>query len=509
MSPSRASLLCVGFIAWLVYRDLKRSPRTAIGLWIPTIWVGIMASKPVLYWFIGNSAEMSFDTYLDGNATDRNILLVLLFLGIITLVKRGVSWRTFISTNRLLLLFYFYLAASVLWAEYPFVALKRYIKDIGNVLMILVILTEQRPVEAIRHVFVRCAYVLVPLSVLFIKYYPDIGRYYHPWTYQAMYSGVTTNKNSLGVLAMVSGLFLLWSVMEGQKKQKVGARVAVLISEGAVLAMCLWLLKKADSATSLACLVLGSATLIVCRLKYTRTSPRLVTWSLLSTLVLSALFLMSPAARGLVASTVGRDPTLTTRTDIWAAAMNLKTEAGRSGVCPWDVSASCAIFNNVLFGAGYASVWLTEAGRTLAQELKIPHAHNGYLETYLNTGLIGATLLVLVLLKAGRRAANILSEGSALGALYMALYLSGVIYNYTEVTFNVNNVVCFSLWLVAVNYPAAAAEKSAATIGAADPPRPGPTPTTSARKRRQADVREPSARRRTSMARSAPEPRTT
>jgi O-antigen ligase len=488
MSPSLATLVCVGFIAWLFYRDLKRSPRSSIGLWVPTIWVGIVASKPVLYWFIGNNVEMQFDMYLEGNATDRNILLVLLFLGVITLVKRRVSWWTFISTNRLLLLFYIYLAASVLWAEYPFVAFKRYIKDIGNVLMILVILTEKRPVEAIRHVFVRCAYVLVPLSVLFIKYYPDIGRYYHRWTYEALYSGVTTNKNSLGVLAMTSGLFLLWSVMEGQKKPRLGARVAVLISEAAVLAMCVWLLQMANSATSLVCLVIGSATLLACRLKYTRTYPRLVTCSMVGMLVLSAVFLLSPDARGLVASSVGRDPTLTTRTDIWAGALDLKTD--------------------VLFGAGYASVWLTEAGRNLAEELKIPHVHNGYLETYLNTGLIGATLLVLLLLTGGRSAAKRLSEGSALGALYMALFLSGVIYNYTEVTFNVNNVVCFNLWLIAINYPAAA-EKIAATIGAGDSPRRGPTPTTSARGRWQADVREPSGRPRTSIGRSTPEPRTT
>ena len=488
MSPSLATLLCVGFIAWLFYRDWRTSPRSSIGLWIPTIWVGIMASKPVLYWFIGNSVEMQFDTYLDGNATDRNILLALLFLGVITLVKRGVSWRTFISTNRLLLVFYLYLAASMLWADYPFVAFKRFIKDIGNVLMLLVILTEKQPVEAIRRVFVRCAYVLVPLSVLFIEYYPDIGRYYHRWTYEAMYSGVTTNKNSLGVLAMMSGLFLLWSVMEAQKKHQIGARVVALINEGAVFAMCVWLLQMADSATSLACLVVGSVTFFACRLKYARTSPRLVTWSMVSTLILSAVFLMVPDARGLVASSVGRDPTLTTRTDIWEAALNLKT--------------------NVLFGTGYASVWLTEGGLNLAQEFKIPHIHNGYLETYLNSGLIGATLLVVVLLSAGRRAAKSVSDGSALGALFMATFLSGVIYNYTEVTFNVNNVVCFTLWLIAINYPAAAQE-SAATIGAAHSPRPGPTPTMSARNRWLAAARPPLGRGRASMTRTTPEPGTT
>jgi O-antigen ligase len=167
-------------------------------------------------------------------------------------------------------------------------------------------------------------------------------------------------------------------------------------------------------------------------------------------LVLSAIFLWNPDARGLIAASVGRDPTLTTRTDIWQGAMDLKT--------------------NVLFGAGYASVWLTEAGWKLAVALKIPHAHNGYLETYLNSGLIGLILLLALLLAAGRNATRTLREGTALGPLYIALLLTGVIYNYTEVTFNINNVICFSLWLIAVNPPAAAAVRSVAKNSALDSP---------------------------------------
>ena len=42
--------------------------------------------------------------------------------------------------------------------------------------MILVILSEEDPANAIRTVFVRCAYVLIPLSILFIKYYPEVRR---------------------------------------------------------------------------------------------------------------------------------------------------------------------------------------------------------------------------------------------------------------------------------------------------------------------------------------------
>ena len=64
------------------------------------------------------------------------------------------------------------------WSEEPFVASKRWLKDFGNVVMVLVLLTEKNPLDAVRAVFVRCAYLLVPLSVLFVKYYVWLGKVY-------------------------------------------------------------------------------------------------------------------------------------------------------------------------------------------------------------------------------------------------------------------------------------------------------------------------------------------
>jgi exopolysaccharide production protein ExoQ len=42
--------------------------------------------------------------------------------------------------------------------------------------MALVLLTEPDPEEALVRMMKRSAYVLLPVSVLFIKYYPELGR---------------------------------------------------------------------------------------------------------------------------------------------------------------------------------------------------------------------------------------------------------------------------------------------------------------------------------------------
>src|SRR5439155_3593615 len=142
------------------------------------------------------------------------------------------------------------------------------------IVIILVLLTEQSPTAAIRTVFLRCAYLLVPLSILFIKYYPGTGKYYNQWTGAAGYGGVCTNKNSLGVLAMISGLCLLWSIVDIERRSTWLKTIRSMWPELAVLLMCLWILKIADSATSLGCFIVGTAVFLATHTRWVRTNLR-------------------------------------------------------------------------------------------------------------------------------------------------------------------------------------------------------------------------------------------
>ena len=42
--------------------------------------------------------------------------------------------------------------------------------------MALIVLTEPDPEEALIRLMKRCAYVVVPVSILWIKYYPRVGN---------------------------------------------------------------------------------------------------------------------------------------------------------------------------------------------------------------------------------------------------------------------------------------------------------------------------------------------
>ncbi len=157
--------------------------------------------------------------------------------------------------------------------------------------------------------------------------------------------------------------------------------------------MCLWIFYVANSATSLASFLLGAVVFIAGRTFWAGAGVRSTVRGLIVVGLSAGVALWIPELREFVTRSMGRDPTLTTRTDIWTAVLGLPTDP--------------------LFGSGFASVWLTPEGWASNTKINIPHAHNGYLETYLNGGIVGVALLLAVLLMAAVQAGRHLAAKTA------------------------------------------------------------------------------------------------
>jgi exopolysaccharide production protein ExoQ len=166
--PSQfAALICFLFIFSLFWIDLKKSQTGSRALWIPFIWMFLAGSRYISQWLnLGSSIETG-DAYLEGSPVDRAIFLVLILAGIMVLARRRLQWSKLLTNNWGVWLFFIFGAISIGWSDYPDVSFKRLIKTLGTVCMALVILTEERPYEAIGIVLRRLAFILLPLSVLF------------------------------------------------------------------------------------------------------------------------------------------------------------------------------------------------------------------------------------------------------------------------------------------------------------------------------------------------------
>ena len=121
----------------------------------------------------------------------------------------------------------------------------------------LLLLTEREPVKAVEKVIERCAYVLIPMSVLYIKYYPHLGRGFDSWTGAAVNIGVTNNKNSLGFICLVFGLFFSCKLLSLFGKNNLYAKMMEKMISIVFLYMTWWLLQMSHSGTSMGCLMIG------------------------------------------------------------------------------------------------------------------------------------------------------------------------------------------------------------------------------------------------------------
>ncbi len=418
MNPSLATLLYALGILALFYLNRDKSAHTSRALWIPVIWFWILGSRAVSVWLGWTPAHTTLDQIMDGSPPDRLVFLVLLFSASAILVRRRHRLRSVIAANWPIVLYFFYCLLSVAWSDYPDVAIKRWIKATGDVVMALVVVTDPQPVAALRRIFSRLGFVLLPASVLLIKYYPYLGRGYDAWTGQQFNLGVTTDKNMLGVSTYLIMVGTLWQVLRLWKDPILPDRFRQLVAQCTLLGFGIWLLSTANSVTSQLCFILAALLMMLTGLRRIRGRPAAV-HALVLTLVLLGALIKLTGADAAVVEAMGRNADLTGRaSDIWPLLIPMAP--------------------NALVGAGFESFWL---GPRLLQvwnafpNLYVNEAHNGYIEVYLNLGAIGLSLIILMLVHGYRRSVAAFRIDPILASLMLAYVLSAVMYSYTEAGF--------------------------------------------------------------------------
>ncbi len=187
MPPSLAAILTSGFVLFLFVRDFRTEKQADAALWLPVLWLAITGSRFVSQWINLGSGHI-IDVGSEGSPVDALYFGALILAGSAVLVRRRIAVAKFARNNSWLTALIIYGLVSVVWSDFQFIAFKRWIKWFGHPVMALIILTDPNPTNALRTVLKRCAYVLIPLSILFVKYYPQYGRGFDVWTGEAFNS---------------------------------------------------------------------------------------------------------------------------------------------------------------------------------------------------------------------------------------------------------------------------------------------------------------------------------
>ncbi|MBE7537036.1 MAG: O-antigen ligase family protein [Opitutaceae bacterium] len=413
--------------SWAIRRDNRKRSGITPWLWIPTIWIGIIMSKPLTSWLsIGGDGGTS----MEGSSVDAIFYFTLMAIAFVVLIKRRLDWGDTLRRNWPLFLLYGFFLVSVLWANSSYVSFKRWFKECGNILIILLILTEPDPRQALRAIFTRCAFQFFALSVIYIRYFPSLGRRYSR-SGGLEITGVTTQKNTLGAMVAICGVFLLWDWIEKARDKRFSSWRDRLITPG-LLSLGIYLLYQCNSQTSMLCLVVGAFIVFSSKVPFLR--KRIGAFGIYA-LLAAGVFWVLDSEFGIsqeLVGAMGRDMSFTGRTDVWRELLSVGT--------------------NPIFGTGFMSLWDDPFYRNQLPYWVAGSAHNGYIEIYLMGGWVAISLLAFVLVWAAVRINASLRSGDNFSLIRFAILMMALIMNFSESNFLCMTPMGLLLWLAGIGH---------------------------------------------------------
>lgn len=412
---------------WYAFlQDRRGDAKISRALFWPTLWYLVVATRPIGAWlqlwgiplFRGDSIEEA------GSPIDRIFFSALTLIGLWVLYRRGFKWGWAVKGTRWLTVLLVLMAVSILWSNYPFISFKRYIKVIGSVVMALVVLTEANPLESLLAVLRRCLYVHIPMSIICTRYFREIGVNFDWSGVVESWQGISTSKNTLGQVAMLGTLYFSYELRRRWKTDR-WWNLSFLY-----LIMAVYLLRGSGESISLTSMSVTLLALVVFHsIQSLRGKPGAVrrfvlfSYGAISAVVLvvvthSVMMFSQDSVFGRIIATLGRDITMTDRTYIW--------------------SDMYSAVDNPLIGVGYGGFWIGRIANipwNANMTWYLGQGHSGYVDTYLQLGLVGWFLLTVILVSAVPRLLRVVHEDFDRGCLWITLFLVIMFVNITETTY--------------------------------------------------------------------------
>jgi O-antigen ligase len=252
---------------------------------------------------------------------------------------------------------------------------------------------------------------------------PGIGREQAAYHHGAL-TGVFVQRNSAAFVLAVAVLTFIFMAAQPGSRRSVSSVVWTLVAFVTLVAT--------ESGTGLAVTVVSGVAMIL--VLFMRRLRPWIRWSaaLVVLVTVGAVALSAQTGLTFVSDLLGRDETLTGRTVIWGAVEPYVQAR------PW-------------LGYGWAALWTEASLVTRAMwavaGFPFPHAHNAYLDTMAQSGIIGLVLVMLVcgsvILRAGARVLS--PEGDVWAAWPLVTTVFLLLYGISEQSFT-----SYFGWLVLV-----------------------------------------------------------
>ena len=276
--------------------------------------------------------------------------------------------------------------------------------------------------EQLRLVSIALGIVIVSsvaACLLFPKYGIEVGDRFDEVGWQGVFSG----KNMLARLVVLAALILALYLLNRRWRLIIVAAVALLFK----------LVALTNAKTSLVFFVAAIAAFPFLRAFQIKPASRR-TIIVLGILVFGSLASWTYYNWENFTYSLGKDPGLTGRVAMWSLSMT------------W-------ISERPLLGYGYDAFWSDSNGpaadfRIASGWLEAPHAHNGFINLWLDLGLIGVLLFILGFVSTYRKALTLASATKAAEGIWPITFLSVLfVYSLTELGFLYRNDLFWILYV--------------------------------------------------------------
>jgi O-antigen ligase len=366
-------------------------------------------------------------------------VLWIMWLGLygITSLLIVIHWRRFIyvaTRDKLLLLLIGIAMLSFLWSFAPQITLRREVALVGTTLFGAYLATRYSLEELLR-LLAWALGISALLSLVFALMLPSYGIASADYASEAWQGVFAGGKNVLGrTMALSAIVFVLLALSNREHR--------LIFWSGFVLsAGLLWMSNSVTSLISLFTTLLLLPLYHALRWRYT------LFVSLLILMVVAGEFAVTQLLANAedVLDLLGRDPTLTRRTELWPAVVEMIRQH------PW-------------LGYGYGAFWLGWSGESAHVSLwvledgdpPILHAHNGFLDLWLDLGLLGLATFALGFSLAALQAASWVRATRTATGLWPLVFLTFIfLYNFTESSILAHNNVFWVLYVTVIMLTAA------------------------------------------------------
>lgn len=400
-------------VSWRLQPKGKRKMPQLLLAWMVMVPLVVLAVH-TQFSFLQSSRNSDEGQSIAFQMTSPDAGVGIVFRVLVYVAYAVIVWLIFTNLSRVLraisqckpaLLLCGIVLASVIWSQDPVVSLRSGLYYLIDTLFAFYLLSAFS-LDELMELMMMLGTTLAILSAVMIVVFPQYGLVQQT-VHHGVWQGIFPEKND----AAKNWLFLLTPVCNRRIFQP-----RSMLYAGVVLLF----LVMTQSVTAIVALAVYLV-FIMCLPFFKKLSLRSVAIStavavLITVLSVSVLIEISPQVAGLL----GRDLTLTGRTDIWAVLLQSAQK-------------------HPFLGYGYSAFWTGMAGESglvyMTVHWSFAYAHNGFLEVLLQVGMIGVAAVVLMLLQAGANAFVCVRNEASAGIDWLAsLVFLTILYNIDEGT---------------------------------------------------------------------------